>query len=83
MTCGEQRKGATVRLRLIKMSRGKALFLQTDVTRALKAVRAAGDDVARVEIEQGKIVLVLERPLEDRSQTPPTTDTTNEWDSIQ
>jgi hypothetical protein len=42
------------------MGRGPCKFLQSDVTRALKAARQAGAEVARVEIEHdGTIVIVL------------------------
>jgi hypothetical protein len=41
------------------MSRGPATFKQTDLTRALKAARAAGVQVSRFEIDaSGKIVVV-------------------------
>ena len=42
------------------MSRTAARFRQHDVTRALRAVAAAGMEAARVEIDQtGKIVILL------------------------
>jgi hypothetical protein len=65
------------------MSRGRSSFSQRDVTRALKAVHAAGDDVARVEIEGGKIVLILGKQPDEQAQAATTTETENEWDSIQ
>ena len=45
------------------MSRGPLTFKQQDVTRALKAARAAGTVVAKVEINRdGKIVLSIGEP---------------------
>ena len=41
------------------MGHGPARFKETDVTRALRAARKAGVDVERVEIGDGRIVLVL------------------------
>jgi hypothetical protein len=45
------------------MSRGPATFKQRDLTRAVKAVVAAGLAVARVEVDKdGKIVIVPGTP---------------------
>ena len=45
------------------MARGPSIFRQRDLTRAIKAVVAAGVD-GRVEIESGgKIVIVIGKPL--------------------
>ena len=45
------------------MARGQCTFKQSDVTKAVKAVVAAGRDVRRVEIDrEGKIVLVMIEP---------------------
>ena len=42
------------------MPRQPCTFKQTDVTRVLRATKAAGVEVARIEIDQdGKIVLAL------------------------
>ena len=42
------------------MSRSPSTFRQTDLTRAIKAARNAGVDVARAEIaKDGKIVIVI------------------------
>lgn len=45
------------------MARGRCTFKQQDVTRALRAARAAGFDVQKVEIDkEGKIVVVTAPP---------------------
>ena len=64
------------------MSRAPQTFQQRDLTRLLKAARAAGEDVARVEIEPGKIALLLGERLAQNPRTA-STDATNEWDSVQ
>jgi hypothetical protein len=54
------------------MARVPCTFRQTDLTRAVKAVAAAGVHIARVEIDRaGKITLVFGEP---------TADTSSEWD---
>jgi hypothetical protein len=64
------------------MSRNPQTFQQRDVTRLLKAARAAGEDVARVEIESGKIALILGERLAQNPQAASNTGTTNEWDIV-
>ena len=61
------------------MSRGPHSFKQTDVTRVVKAVRAAGVEVARVEadIKQGKVVIFAGKPVDASGEA-----TTNEWDEV-
>jgi hypothetical protein len=60
------------------MSRGPATFRQRDLTAAVKALRAAGCDVARVEIgKDGKIIVVTGRGADE---TPEPASDTNEWD---
>jgi len=57
------------------MSRGPHSFKQGDVTRAIKAVRAAGVEVLRVEVDKaGKIVVVTAGKGENQAPTEP-----NEW----
>jgi hypothetical protein len=46
------------------MARSTSLFRQADITRALRAARAAGVMIARVEIDPvtGKIVIISKEP---------------------
>jgi hypothetical protein len=53
------------------MPRGPSTFRQRDVTAAIKAARAAGVEVARVEVTAGKFTLVL-------GETEPT-EASNPW----
>jgi hypothetical protein len=57
------------------MSRGAHKFKQGDVTKAIKGAVNAGLAVARVEIQEGKIIVFTGRPG-DKGQT-------NEWDDVQ
>jgi hypothetical protein len=59
------------------MSRGECTFRQRDVTAALRAVRNAGAEVARVEIDKGKIIIVMGKPNE---AMPEGQEGANEWD---
>lgn len=48
---------------MVNMSRGPSTFRQRDVTAAVKAITAAGIEVARVEIgKDGKIVVFTGKP---------------------
>jgi hypothetical protein len=59
------------------MSRGPSTFKQSDVTKAVKAVVAAGVDVARVEVDkEGRIVVVAGKPVPEAGRGG------NEWDRI-
>jgi hypothetical protein len=61
------------------MTRRQSAFRQRDLTRAVKAVIAAGLHVAGVKVSvQGDIEVVTG---EDRAQDPPT-QRGNEWDRI-
>jgi hypothetical protein len=60
------------------MARGPLTFRQSDVTRAVRAVRNAGAEVLRVEVDKsGKIVVVTS--VTDKTE-PPTE--RNSWDSL-
>jgi hypothetical protein len=60
------------------MSRAPSTFRQQDVTRAVKAVAAAGVDIARIEIDKaGKISIIT-----GAAQTSEQGREANEWDSI-
>jgi hypothetical protein len=57
------------------MPRGQQTFKQGDVTKAVKAVAAAGVQVARVTIDRsGKITVETGKPMES--------DSGNEWDEV-
>ena len=61
------------------MARTPSTFRQQDVTKAVKAVAAAGISVTRVEIDKtGKITVIAGDPADcpDAPKEP------NEWDSI-
>jgi hypothetical protein len=59
------------------MSRAPSTFRQQDVTRAVKAVAAAGVNIARIEIDKvGKIVIIT---TEGHAQ-PDESREANEWD---
>jgi hypothetical protein len=62
------------------MSRAPSTFRQQDVTRAVKAVAAAGVGIARVEIDKaGKITIIAlgAEPHDGQGR-----EEANEWDSI-
>ena len=54
------------------MARGPQIFRKSDVTRAIKAARAAGEEHFRLEIENGKIIVIL-----GKTETPPIAATTD------
>jgi hypothetical protein len=61
------------------MSRRPSPVRQTDVTRAVKAVAAAGVHIARVEIDRaGKIVIIAA----DANAQPGESTEANEWDCV-
>jgi hypothetical protein len=61
------------------MSRGPHTFRQRDLTRAVRAVLAAGTPVAKVEVDKaGKIVVIVGEP----DKTGAVDSEANEWDRI-
>jgi hypothetical protein len=64
------------------MSRAARTFRPLDVTRAVKAVAAAGVDIARVEIDRaGKIVIVTGKALEPASAQDELDCELQEWEA--
>jgi hypothetical protein len=60
------------------MARGTCTFKQADVTKAVRAVVAAGVEVARVEVDrEGRIIVVTGKPKPDGGSREE-----NEWDRI-
>jgi hypothetical protein len=63
------------------MARGPSSFKQRDVTAAVRAVVAAGGEVARVAVDKsGRIVVTTGKPAETGGATA---QDANEWDTVQ
>ena len=61
------------------MARARCTIRQTDVTRAVKGVAAAGVHIARVEIDTaGRIVIIAAEATEQSGETTEA----NEWDRV-
>jgi hypothetical protein len=60
------------------MSRAPSAFRQTDVTRAVRAVAAAGVDIARVEIDKAGTIRIITLKAEPNGQGREA----NEWDRV-
>jgi hypothetical protein len=65
---------------VVAMTRAPSTFRQQDVTKAVKAVAAAGVHIARVEIDKaGKIVIITTDATENQSSESAEV---NEWDRV-
>jgi hypothetical protein len=63
------------------VTRAPSTFRQADVTKAVRAVAAAGVDIARVEIDKsGRIVIVTNKSTGVKE--PPVIGEANEWDAV-
>lgn len=62
------------------MSRAPSNFRQRDLERALKAAKAAGWDVQRIAVENGRITLETTEVCAGRSVRG---DSSNEWDDVE
>jgi hypothetical protein len=61
------------------MARAPSTFRQLDVTRAVKAVAAAGVHIARVEIDKAGKIIIITAEAADR---PSEVTEVNEWDRM-
>jgi hypothetical protein len=61
------------------MSRGVQTFKQRDITKAIKAAVNAGVKGWRIEIADGKIIVVAAAPATTAPQDDPNV---NEWDTV-
>ena len=65
------------------MGRAPSTFRQQDVTRAVKAVAAAGVGIARIEIDKtGKIIIIAATAAQTADGTQDTDREANEWDRV-
>lgn len=63
------------------MSRGPQTFRQRDLCAAIKAAKAAGCEVARIEVgKDGRIVVILASEKEHQGEKP--NGCVNEWDAV-
>ncbi|HMF24116.1 MAG TPA: hypothetical protein VKG24_18640 [Pseudolabrys sp.] len=61
------------------MARAPSAFRQQDITRAVKAVAAAGVDIARVEIDKEGTIAIIAAGVVPRAECRPAA---NEWDTV-
>jgi hypothetical protein len=77
--CRNDRSEGPISVNISTMARAPSAFRQQDVTRAVKAVTAAGVHIARIEIDKtGKIVIIAA----DATGRPGEMTEANEWDRI-
>lgn len=63
------------------MSRGPYRFRQREVTRAIKAARAAGVEIGAVKVDRDGAIVIL--PRSPSCKAPGPDEGTNEWAGIQ
>jgi len=61
------------------MTRAPSTFRQQDVTRAVKAVAAAGVHIARIEIDKAGKIVIITTGVADQ---PGESTEVNEWDRV-
>lgn len=61
------------------MARGALAFKQTDVVRAVKAARAAGLEIGRIEIERNGRIVIIPGPANQGHQEE---EERNPWDVV-
>ena len=64
------------------MSRGPTTFRQRDVTAAIKAAKAAGLDVARIEVDKAGKIVVVATATKGAIAAPVAASDKNEWDDV-
>ena len=66
------------------MGRGPCTFRQRDVTRAVKALTAAGIEVARIDIKRDGQISIVPKNIggQDEQARPAEQEEVNDWDSI-
>jgi len=65
------------------MSRGPQTFRQRDLCAAIKAAKAAGCEVSRIEVgKDGRIIVILAREQQQDYTGKDSCPTHNEWDAI-
>jgi hypothetical protein len=68
----------------MRTPRAPSAFRLQDVTRAVRAVRAAGLSVGRVEVDRttGRIAVIVADPAVEAPPLAPAAGDQNEWDEV-